>query len=100
LEVTYNKDRDDYHPHFHVVLAVNKSYFTDKNYYINRNRWLELWQQSTKNPLITQVDVRRVNTQKIKKKYLKLQNTVQKIQIIYKMKQCLTPFSNHVQGKD
>lgn len=60
LEVTYNKDRDDYHPHFHVVLAVNKSYFTDKNYYINRDRWLELWQQSTKNPAITQVDVRRV----------------------------------------
>ena len=60
LEVTYNKDRDDYHPHFHVVLAVNKSYFTDKNYYINRNRWLELWQQATKNPSITQVDVRKV----------------------------------------
>lgn len=60
LEVTYNKDRDDYHPHFHVILTVNKSYFTDKNYYINRDRWLELWQKSTKNPLITQVDIRRV----------------------------------------
>lgn len=60
LEVTYNKDREDYHPHFHVILAVNKSYFTDKNYYINRDRWLELWQQSTKNSLITQVDIRRV----------------------------------------
>ncbi len=60
LEVTYNKDRDDYHPHFHVVLAVNKSYFTDKNYYISRQRWLELWKKSTKNPLITQVDIRRV----------------------------------------
>ncbi|MFL4616939.1 protein rep, partial [Staphylococcus aureus] len=24
------------------------------------DRWLELWQQSTKNPLITQVDVRKV----------------------------------------
>lgn len=60
LEVTYNKERDDYHPHFHVILAVNKSYFTDKNYYINRDKWLELWQKSTKNPLITQVDIRRV----------------------------------------
>ena len=60
LEVTYNKERDDYHPHFHVVLAVNKSYFTDKNYYISRDRWLELWQKSTKNPLITQVDIRKV----------------------------------------
>src|SRR5699024_4364235 len=26
LEVSYNKDREDYHPHFHVLLAVNKSY--------------------------------------------------------------------------
>ena len=60
LEVTYNKERDDYHPHFHVVLAVNKSYFTDTKAYITRDRWLELWQQSTKNPLITQVDVRKV----------------------------------------
>jgi len=60
LEVTYNKNRDDYHPHFHVVLAVNKSYFTDTKAYITRDRWLELWQKSTKNPLITQVDIRRV----------------------------------------
>lgn len=60
LEVTYNKERDDYHPHFHVVLAVNKSYFTDTKAYITRDRWLELWQKSTKNPLITQVDVRKV----------------------------------------
>jgi plasmid rolling circle replication initiator protein Rep len=60
LEITYNEERDDYHPHFHVLIAVNKSYFTDKNYYISRDRWLDLWQQSTKNNLITQVDVRRV----------------------------------------
>ena len=28
LEVTYNKERDDYHPHFHCIFAVDKSYFT------------------------------------------------------------------------
>ena len=60
LEVTYNKDRDDYHPHFHVVLAVDKHYFNNKRRYIKRDRWLELWQQSTKNSLITQLDVRKV----------------------------------------
>ena len=36
LEITYNKERDDYHPHFHVLITVNKSYFTDKDYYISR----------------------------------------------------------------
>lgn len=31
-----------------------------KKQYIKHDRWLELWQQSTKNPRITQVDIRRV----------------------------------------
>ncbi|MGL4997463.1 MAG: protein rep, partial [Cetobacterium sp.] len=59
LEVTYNAKEDTYHPHFHVVIAVNKSYFTDKNYYINQRTWLEMWKNAKKNPNITQVDVRR-----------------------------------------
>src|SRR5690625_4992782 len=42
LEITYNEERNDYHPHFHVLIAVNKSYFTDTKQYINRDRWLEL----------------------------------------------------------
>ena len=29
LEITYNKEWDDYNPHFHVLIAVNKSYFKD-----------------------------------------------------------------------
>ena len=69
LEVTYNEDRDDYHPHFHVLIAVNKSYFTDKDYYISRDRWLELWKQVTKNSMITQVDVRKVSDSKNDKFY-------------------------------
>lgn len=62
LEITYNEERNDYHPHFHVLIVVNKSYFNDKDYYISRDRWLELWQQVTKNPTITQVDVRKVRS--------------------------------------
>lgn len=69
LEITYNEERDDYHPHFHVLIAVNKSYFTQTAQYINRDRWLELWQQVTKNPLITQVDVRKVRNSKDDKVY-------------------------------
>ncbi|MFZ2464749.1 MAG: protein rep [Caldibacillus thermoamylovorans] len=47
LEITYNKERNDYNPHFHVVIAVNKSYFTDKDYYISQSEWLENWRQVT-----------------------------------------------------
>src|SRR5699024_7463034 len=64
LEITYNEERDDYHPHFHILITVNKSYCTDTKQYINRDRWLELWQQVTKNPTITQVDVRKVRNSK------------------------------------
>ena len=49
LEITYNEERDDYHPHFHVLIAVDKSYFNNNRLYISRDRWLELWQQGTKN---------------------------------------------------
>ena len=69
LEITYNEERDDYHPHFHVLIAVDKSYFNNNRLYISRDRWLELWQQVTKNPLITQVDVRKVRNSKDDKVY-------------------------------
>ena len=45
LEITYNKEREDYNPHFHLILAVNKSYFTDKDYYIKQSEWLDLWRE-------------------------------------------------------
>ena len=57
-EVTYNGDRDDYHPHLHVLLCVPSGYF--KNNYINRDTWLELWRDATRYPEITQVDVRAI----------------------------------------
>lgn len=59
MEITYNHQRDDYHPHFHALIAVKKSFFTGKNY-IKRDKWLEMWRESTKQPEITQVDVRKV----------------------------------------
>lgn len=59
LEVTYNENRDDYHPHLHIMIAVNKSYFSNRTY-LNHEKWLQLWQKATKNPKITQVDVRAI----------------------------------------
>ena len=84
LEVTYQSDKevtkenkkkykglpigtklayDTYHPHFHLVMAVNKSYFKSRDY-LSKKRLLELWQRATRNPAITQVDIKpcRMNT--------------------------------------
>lgn len=61
LEVTYNQERDDYHPHFHVMIAVNKSYFKSRDY-IKKKQWLELWKECMNDSSITQVDVRKMDT--------------------------------------
>ena len=65
LEVTYNADQQTYHPHFHVLFVVNKSYFTSR-YYVKQAKWLELWREVTGDERITQVDVRRLKTAPIK----------------------------------
>lgn len=63
LEITYNSDRDDFHPHFHAVLMVPKVYFRKKSgLYIMRDEWLSLWQQSMRDDRITQVDIRRIQS--------------------------------------
>jgi len=63
VEVTYNKKTDTYHPHTHVVFAVNKSYFKSRDY-LRQSKWLQLWRESMRDPTITQVDVRQVRRQK------------------------------------
>lgn len=70
-EVTYNKKTDSYHPHFHCLLAVRKSYFSSRDY-IKRDGWLALWQKATKDPSICQVDVRRAGKNGMEKAILEL----------------------------
>ena len=59
LEVSYNPQRNDYHPHFHSVLAVPASYFSGGKY-INKAEWLALWKQSAKDERINQVNIKAV----------------------------------------
>lgn len=64
LEITRNSNKKSksygtYHPHFHVIVAVNPSYFKSKEY-LKRDDWLALWQKATGDSTITQVDVRTV----------------------------------------
>ncbi|MEF3400244.1 protein rep [Listeria monocytogenes] len=61
LEITYNQERNDYHPHFHVIIVVNKSYFTDKTY-ISKKKFLKLWQECMNDESITQVDVKKIDS--------------------------------------
>lgn len=55
-----NPNYDTYHPHIHVVMAVNKSYFTDTKSYINQAEWLAMWQECMNDTSIVSVDVKKV----------------------------------------
>lgn len=66
LENTYNNDKNSksyntYHPHFHVLISVTSDYFSVN--YIPREEWLKDWQDVMNDKTITQVDVRRLQTQ-------------------------------------
>ena len=68
LEVTHNISRNDYHPHFHILLFVPKDYFERScGLYIERNDWLSMWQEATGIPEITQVDIRTVRKKSSRK---------------------------------
>lgn len=78
LEITAH-DRE-FHPHFHVILAVDPSYFTQARIYLSHDKWMALWCDCcmaagfdvpvTKNPKtgamtpFLSVDVRRVKSRK------------------------------------
>ncbi len=66
LEITYNKDENTYHPHFHMILAVNDSYFKDTRIYLTQNDWTELWKSCLKVDYIPVVDVRKIKENKDK----------------------------------
>lgn len=59
---------DTYNPHFHAVISVDRSYFKSRSY-ISRERWLELWQLSTGDKSITQVDVKKAKSNNLKEVY-------------------------------
>lgn len=53
LEITknrdwYSKSYGTYHPHFHVLLCVPKSYFKKKELYIKHEDWIAMWQKALK----------------------------------------------------
>jgi len=65
------------HPHFHIILIVNSSYFTSRNY-ISQAKWIEMWQKALRVDYTPVVDVRRIKPKKTKngKEFTALQSAV------------------------
>lgn len=76
LEITYNRKRNDYHPHIHLLVAVEKNYFDKRNKdYIKQEELLKHWQSAKNDYSITQVDIRALkdnNDDKLMKSILEL----------------------------
>ena len=96
LEVTYNKKDNSYHPHFHLLIAVNKSYFTDKTY-INRDTWLKMWRETMRDDKITQVDVRKAKN--LDKAVLEISKYISKDNDYLINKDVFIAFYNALKGK-
>jgi len=62
FEVTYNWASGMFHPHFHVVLAVDKDYF--ENVYIEQSEWASMWQSCLQVAYKPVVDIRLLKASK------------------------------------
>lgn len=58
LEVTHELETDTYHPHFHCILMVNKTYFKNKEY-IKQDEWTSMWQSCLQVDYLPIVDIRK-----------------------------------------
>lgn len=62
LEVTINHETMEAHPHYHLILAVRRSYATKKDEtYWNHDQWCALWQQSARLDYVPNVSIERVH---------------------------------------
>lgn len=55
-----NPTYDTYHPHLHILVTVDKSYF-DSRGFISKAEWLSMWRECMNDDSITQVDAKKVS---------------------------------------
>ena len=83
LEITKNRDWNSksygtYHPHFHVLLCVPKSYFKKKDLYITHDEWLNMWQKALKIDYKPIVSIQKVKPKEKPKNPLDVENELSK----------------------
>lgn len=61
LEITYNIKTNEYHPHFHVMVAVMPSYFKKAEYRIKNDEWTTLWKKAMSIDYVPVVKVKVVD---------------------------------------
>ena len=69
-EVTYNREENNYHPHFHILIFVKSTYFSRGNY-LSQEEWTKKWQKAMVLDYSPIVDVRKIYSKGEDKKYKK-----------------------------
>jgi plasmid rolling circle replication initiator protein Rep len=66
LEITYNREKNTYHPHIHCLLVVGSRYFDrNKSDYISHEAWAQRWREATGLDVNGGgIDIRRVRKKK------------------------------------
>lgn len=62
VEVTYNTKDKTYHPHLHVIFAVKSTFFKNKQNYMTKKEWIELWQQALGVDYKPQTDIKVIKS--------------------------------------
>lgn len=63
IEVTYNAERNDFHPHIHCIFELAPGYFTGKSSgggYLTHSDWRQMWQSVMKLDYEPQVNVKAI----------------------------------------
>lgn len=63
LEVSYNYDTHQFHPHLHCLVAVNKSYFNDPKSYISYDLLTQMWTDCLKQSVTAMCSVGAVKNE-------------------------------------
>lgn len=61
-EITVNEKDGTYHPHLHVLLMIEPTYF--KKGYITQETWTELWQKALKIDYRPQLNIKKIHDKK------------------------------------
>lgn len=59
LEITINREKEEFHPHFHILINVSEKYFKSRKYISTRD-WVSYWRKALKIDYDPIVHVKRV----------------------------------------
>ena len=62
VELTYNQENNTFHPHMHLLIAVEKDYFYNSSKYISNTELSMYWQEVLEVEYTPIVDIRKVDS--------------------------------------